>query len=201
MLRLSWRIVELLRLAFRALTRLPRGAAIALGGAAGDQPARAGRLPLVLLIVLPIAWLAAWCLPRVTLVMSPSIDAWAVRVAPGPIRVGDLVRYRLVHPVAGPNPVDITKRALCMPGARLTMIELPSRTAPRRRDAYYFCDGAALGISLPYSRKGVALSHMRWQGIIPPGLAYIGSHHPYGFDSRYFGLVPLARLTRMERLL
>jgi type IV secretory pathway protease TraF len=32
-------------------------------------------------------------------------------------------------------------------------------------------------------------------------MVYVGSTHPRGFDSRYFGLLPISSLTRMERLL
>ena len=36
---------------------------------------------------------------------------------------------------------------------------------------------------------------------MPEGQAYIGSSYKDGFDSRYFGLVPISALTRMERVL
>jgi type IV secretory pathway protease TraF len=37
--------------------------------------------------------------------------------------------------------------------------------------------------------------------VIPRGMVYVGSHHPSGFDSRYYGPVPISRLRRMEKLL
>jgi type IV secretory pathway protease TraF len=162
---------------------------------------RRKRLAHALLIIMPIAVLAAWIGPRVTLVMTPSIDAWAVRAAPGPIGKGDLVMFTLRHPIAGPQPVNVTKYVLCVPGERLSMVETPSRFAAHERDAQYFCNDALLGISLPYSARGLKLDHFHWSGIIPQGQVYVGSHHPRGFDSRYFGLVAIGRLNRMERLL
>lgn len=42
---------------------------------------------------------------------------------------------------------------------------------------------------------------MKWSGIVPAGMIYVGSHHERGFDSRYIGLLPISRLTRMERIL
>ena len=82
------------------------------------------------------------------------------------------------------------------------MIERASPTAPARRDGIYFCNGRLLGISKPYGRNRQRLEHFRWAGgAVPPGMAYVGSANPDSFDSRYFGLVPLARLTRMRRVL
>jgi len=128
----------MLRLAFLAANRLwpglkalPAQAARALGGAVGNQPADNRRLPLNLAVILPVATLTWLGLPGITLVMSPSIDAWAVRRAPGPIGKGDLVEFMLSHPIAGPKPVSVTKRALCLPGERLHEIERPRSMAER----------------------------------------------------------------------
>jgi len=174
---------------------------MALGAPGPDQPARPDRLLRAMLVVLPIALIAALVAPRVTLVMTPSIEAFAVRKSPGPIARGDYVMFTLHHPIAGPKPVSVTKHALCMPGDRLTMFETPSPLVPHSRDGHYFCNDVLLGVSLPHAHNGMKLDHMRWSGIIPAGMVYVGSTHPRGFDSRYFGLLPISSLTRMERLL
>ena len=114
------------RTAWPRLRTLPADAALALGGAVGDQPASGRRFWTMLAVILPVASLTWVGLSQVTLVMSPSIDAWAVRPAPGPIARGDLVQFMLSHPVAGPRPVSVTKRALCLPGERLREIERPA---------------------------------------------------------------------------
>ncbi|WP_337587954.1 S26 family signal peptidase [Sphingobium sp. DC-2] len=154
-----------------------------------------------MIVVLPVALIAALVVPQVNLVMTPSIEAFAVRKSPGPIARGDYVMFTLHHPIAGPNPVSVTKHALCMAGDRLTMFETPSPLVPHSRDGHYFCNGELLGVSLPQAHNGMKLDHMRWSGIIPIGMVYVGSTHPRGFDSRYFGLLQIARLTRMERIL
>ena len=81
----------MLRLAFRAakagwseMKLLPLKTAVALGSAGLGQPPRPKQLWKAFGIVLPIGLLAWWAIPQATIVMSPSIDAWLVREAPGP---------------------------------------------------------------------------------------------------------------------
>jgi type IV secretory pathway protease TraF len=154
-----------------------------------------------LLVACPAALAAGIMMPRVNLVVSPSIEAWVLTEQAGPIARGDYVRFPLSHPVAGPAPVAVTKHALCLPGDKLTTVERSSPLSAHDRDGWYYCNGRLLGISLPRAHNGMVLQHMHWSGTIPPGMAYVGSAHPRGFDSRYFGLVSIKRLTRMERLL
>lgn len=201
MLRLFWSLVRFITSLWPRLRRLPRKAAVALGAPGLDQPARPERLWRAMLLVLPLALVAALVMPQVTLVMTPSIEAYAVRKSPGPIARGDYVMFTLHHPIAAPKPVSVTKHALCLPGDRLTMFETPSPLASNARDGHYYCNGTLLGVSLPQAHNGLKLTHMRWSGIIPAGMAYVGSPHPRGFDSRYFGLLPIASLVRMERIL
>jgi len=180
---------------------LPLRAAVALGASGLGQPPRPGQLLKAYCIVLPLGVLTWWAIPQLTWVISPSIDAWAVRADPGPIHRGNLVSFMLSHPLAGPKPVPVTKYALCMAGDRLDMIEKPS-TAPGQKDGWYFCNGQLLGISKPFGHDGRRLEHFRpARRLIPAGFIYVGSHHPSGFDSRYYGPVAISRLTRMERVL
>jgi len=198
MLRLAWKAGRSL---WPRLKDLPLSAAVALGSGGLGEPARPGQLAKAMAIILPIALLAWWAIPQVTWVMSPSIDAWAVRAAPGPIQRGDLVSFMLSHPLAGPKPVGVTKYALCLPGDRIKMVERPS-SAPDARDGWYYCNGRVLGVSKGLSLKGAKLEHWKpAQATIPAGYLYVGSKHPSGFDSRYYGLIKIARVTRMERVL
>lgn len=197
MLRL-WRLAKAL---IGWLRRLPREAAVALGAADLGHPARPTRLLTAILIVTPLGLFAWWALSQVTFVMSPSIEALAVTPDPGPIIKGDYVMFRFSHALAGPEPVSVTKHALCMPGERLSMIEKPSAMSPREWDGWYFCDGVLLSVSKPFATSGLRLPHLLWAGPIPPGMVFVGSGAPNGFDSRYFGPVPLSALTRMKRIL
>ncbi len=190
------------RAAWPRMRALAADAALALGGAVGDQPADGRRFWTMLALILPVASLTWFGLSKVTLVMSPSIDAWAVTPVPGPIAMGDLVQFMLSHPVAGPRPVSVTKRALCMPGERLREVERPAVDGKRGRRSWYYCGRSFLGATRPFARNGQALGALHWgDRPIPPGYIYVGSDHAGGFDSRYFGPVRIERLTRMERIL
>lgn len=183
------------------LRALPKEAALALGAAQADQSVRSRRLARAYALILPIAAVTAWGLPQLTLIMSPSIDAWVVRKAPGPIHRGDLVSFKLVHPLAGPAPVDVTKYALCFPGDRIEIVETPSMT-PGAWDGSYYCNGHLLGISKAVGHDGQRLSHWKPDAQrIAAGHIYVGSAHASGFDSRYYGPVAISRLIRMEKLL
>lgn len=199
MFRLVWLAAKRL---FLGLMRLPREAAVAVGGAVGDQKARPARFWMALGITLPLATITWQAIPAVTIVMSPSIDAWAVRATPGTIHKGDLVMFALSHPLAGPRPVSVTKRAMCMAGERLREVERRSVFDGKVTNSSYYCGATLLGISRPMGRNGQRLDHLRWgDHVIPAGFIYVGSDHPQGFDSRYFGPVRIDHLTRMERVL
>ncbi len=180
---------------------LPLRAAVALGSAGFGEPPRPDRLWKGLGVVLPVGLAAWWAIPQVTWVMSPSVDAWAVRAVPGVIRRGDLVSFRLSHPIAGPKPVNVTKYALCLPGDRISLIERPSMTGGAW-DGWCYCNSRLLGVSKMRAHDGRQLDHWRpTNGRILPGTIYVGSRHESGFDSRYYGPVAIERLTRMERVL
>lgn len=202
MFKLAWNAA---RAAWPEIKLLPLRAAVALGSSGLGQPVRPAQLWKAYVIVLPIGLAACWAIPQVTWVMSPSIDAIAVRAAPGAIRKGDYVMFMLSHPLAGPRPVNVTKQALCMPGERIAMIEKPAASpgpGKGQSDGYYYCNGRLLGVSKAIGRNGQRLEHwLPHEATIPQGFVFVGSSHPSGFDSRYYGPVALNRLSRMEKVL
>lgn len=199
MLRLCWLAASAAQAAGR---RLWRDLAAAIGPGEAFGMTRHARLGITLMVSLPIAMAAALLLPNIVIVMSPSIDAWLLRRAPGPVSRGDLVSFTLTHPIAGAEPVNVTKKVRCMPGELLRSVERISRSSGGGTDGWYYCGDRFLAISRPRTRDGRALAHLNWgEKRIPAGYVYLGSDHPDGFDSRYYGLVATRRLTRMEKIL
>src|SRR3546814_4431506 len=83
----------------------------------------------------------------------------------------------------------------------ISMIEKPSMSYGEW-DGWYYCNGRLLGVSKPFGHNGQRLEHWRPDnGLILPGTIYVGSTHASGFDSRYYGPIPIERLRRMEKLL
>lgn len=201
MLRLACRLA---RRGLLGLMGLPRAAATALGAPAPGSAAPTDNRRLVrgLLLTIPSALLGNWAVGQLVWVRSPSIDAWAVRPAPGPPGRGDYVMFMLSHPLAGPVPVSVTKKILCLPGEMLIEMKRPALLQGVRGDSAYYCGDHLLGVSKAFSATGRRLDHLEW-GVrpIPPGYVYVGSDHPSGFDSRYYGPVAITRLTRMARIL
>lgn len=199
MLRLAWNAGKF---AWPRVRDLPRHAAAALQSTDPDEPFVQSRLARAILIVSAIALFVWWALPQLIWVRSPSIDAWAVRKTGGEVERNDLVMFELRHPLAGPLPVNVTKYALCLPGDYLAAYTMHSERFPKRLEAAFFCNGSLIGVSKPYGHAGQRLDYFRWKnGPVPKGQAYIGSSYKDGFDSRYFGLVAISALTRMERVL
>lgn len=199
MLRLTWNVG---RFTWPKIRDLPAHAAAALQSTDPDQPFVQSRLARAILIVGAIALFVWWALPQLIWVRSPSIEAWAVRKVGGVIERHDLVMFELRHPLAGPLPVNVTKYALCLPGDTLAAYTMHSESYPNRLEAAFFCNGSLIGVSKPYGHARQRLDYFRWKsGPVPKGKAYIGSSYKDGFDSRYFGLVPISALTRMERVL
>lgn len=199
MLRLAWNAAKSL---WPGVRSLPLKAAVALGATELGKPPRPEQLWKAYGIVLPVGLITWWAIPQITLVASPSIDAWAVHAAPGTIKRGDLVSFELSHALAGPKPVDVTKYALCMPGDRIAVVERPSRILKGATDGWYSCNGHLIGVSKALGHGGQHLAHWQPDGpYIPAGTIYVGSSHPSGFDSRYYGPIAVERLRRMEKVL
>lgn len=53
----------------------------------------------------------------------------------------------------------------------------------------------------PADSLGRAMPSVLPEGIVPPGMALLLAEHPGSFDSRYFGLIPLASLRKTEPVL
>lgn len=139
---------------------------------------------------------------------TPSLPKGIYRIAPGAPERGDLVAFCLESPVwtslarergylgSGSCPSGLRpllKRLAGLPGDAVTVtpdgIQIKSAAgsadvwpAPARRND-------SMDRPLPESSLRV--------GVIPDGMALALAGHPGSFDSRFFGLVPLAGMTRV----
>lgn len=140
---------------------------------------------------------------------TPSLPKGIYRIAPGAPERGDLVSFCLKSSVwtslarergyLGPGSCPsglrpLLKRLAGLPGDAVAVtpddIQITSAAgstcfwpAPARRND-------SMGRPLPASSLRA--------GVIPDGMALALARHPGSFDSRFFGLVPLAGMTRVE---
>ena len=127
-----------------------------------------------------------WVIP-----MTESVRYHLLMLDPGPLHTGDYVNLPMRHPlIDADRTVILTKRIACRAGHQLEF----------RRGVHY-CDGRALGTVLARTRDGDALTPFKWSGTVPPGAVFVSGDHVRSFDSRYFGFVPEAALTRLRPLL
>lgn len=172
-----------------------------LYGGAEIKPITTDKLWKAMAMVLPLSAGIYAIIPRYVIVLNDSIDAHAITAAPGVIRKNDLVSFELSHPLAGPKPRNVSKYALCLPGERLTSRRAPTPLDPSQFDTSWYCGGVYLNTTKNYTKNGDKLDPFVWKdGPVPAGYLFVGSHHVDGFDSRYFGLVPLSSMTRMRKV-
>lgn len=96
---------------------------------------------------------------------------------------GNYVRLNLTAPKMGCDPCSIVKRIGCMPGEWLV-----------GKDGRFFCNGHYLG----QARKGNH-PHFVFDGTVPQGSVFLIGDKENSYDSRYFGLKPLADIETVLR--
>lgn len=144
------------------------------------------RLLLMLIVttflVLPVYYLSG----KLVLNVSPSLDQRALWLSPGEIQLGDFVVFDYSHPIiAEVGLTRMSKRVGCFH---------PQVISVSQRDVY--CDGQLLGTALSVDKHGNPMPVTTDTGEVPQGKAFVIGDHERSFDSRYYGLVDVARMTR-----
>ncbi len=182
---MSWR---------RGLSRQARGWALAAVLAAHDWTRR--RLTMALVTVTLGLVLSHEVMGRLVFIETSSIrPQWLWRTG-RPARSGDYAEFTL--PPASRCPrlqSTVTKRLACGPGDYL-----------RRVGLHFHCNHRPLATrqrqTLPtHCQSDATLPDFHFDGVIPPGWAFALGDHPLSYDSRYWGLVPLAATEKLVPLL
>ena len=121
---------------------------------------------------------------------TPSLPKGIYRISPGSPQKGDLVSFCL----------DGEYAALARERGYLEAGSCPSGLRPllKRLEGL---PGDVVSSDLPLQTldsHGRPMPSALRAGVIPPGMALVLADHPGSFDSRYFGLVPLEGLQRVE---
>ncbi|MGH8459348.1 MAG: S26 family signal peptidase [Nevskiales bacterium] len=136
--------------------------------------------------------LVSWTMDHLVVVRGDSIRYRLVWVAGGEVHKGDYVNLRVSHPIISADGQEtlLTKRVDCIAGETL-----------RFDGKQFWCRDILLGGVIAKTWDGKPLTPFAWDGPIPDGKVFVMGEHPRSFDSRYFGLVDLQRLTRVWGLL
>jgi hypothetical protein len=146
-------------------------------------------IALTLMVGGPLALGVSYLYDRLNITVSESLDHrifWVTDDRPGP---GDYASFELVHPLAGPEPVLISKQLRCWSGDVLT-----------QENRRFFCNGEFLGEAKSESLTGKPLPLFEFAGIIPEGKAFAYGTHKDSFDSRYWGFVELSAAKRLKAI-
>ena len=146
-----------------------------------------GASPSTSLVSKPRNCVISVAMDRVVIAHGDSVPANVLVTAPGPIARGDYVSLWIQHPILGPRPVHLTKQVVCLANDQLHF-----------KDNAYRCNERLLGSPLAQTWDHRPLNRMKFEGRIPAGYAFVMGTHPRSFDSRYFGLVRIARLQRLQ---
>lgn len=150
---------------------------------------RFGREILIISIMVFGGNLAA---SRLSISLTDSVDAKLLVRNEAPLMRDDFVSFILFDERAPGGEARVMKRMICLEGD-----ELRYDAAER----YFYCNDVVVGYVKPRALDGSVLEPFAWTGThIPAGYAYVGGGHKDSYDSRYFGLVSLDRLTRYEKL-
>lgn len=141
--------------------------------------------------MLVLAGIIAFCMDKLVVAKSESVDYTLFWETGGAVEAGDYITFEFQHEyVKGGRPYTLTKRASCMPGQFLEL-----------RAHYHFCDGEKLGFIRERGDSGVPLSRFEWNGPVPEGHVFAFGDHEKSFDSRYWGFVPLSKTTKVVGIL
>lgn len=124
--------------------------------------------------------------------MTDSVDGKVFEILPDEkIERGSVVIFERHDPILPDGVEHMTKHVLCLSGDMLTRIGLE-----------FYCNGAFITRAKTHTRSGNPLNVFNWPGgVVPNDMFFAATDHPDGYDSRYFGFVPLDQATVLERKL
>jgi type IV secretory pathway protease TraF len=124
--------------------------------------------------------------------MTESVDGKIFKMRPDlTVSKETTVMFEWNDPVLPKGVKHMTKHVLCFPGDVL-----------KREGLAFYCNGVIISRAKQHTRTGDPLKAFDWtEGKVPNGVFFAGTDHPDGYDSRYYGFVPLDSAVVVERAL
>jgi conjugative transfer signal peptidase TraF len=154
---------------------------------------RALRLVGALAIATVVVVTARLLAPRFVWNLSASLPRGLYRLEPAAaLRRGAVVSF---SPPPAATALISARRYLPDRASLLKLVVGLPGDFVRVDDTAYVVNGDVIGVIANRDSAGRPLAPRHYSGLVPPGLAFVASHAPLSFDSRYFGPVPLSTLT------
>ena len=148
----------------------------------------------VLILTIAALWLMmiADFMRGYALNMTESVEGKIFKIQQGQaIERGSIVIFPWNDPVLPDGVEHMTKHVMCLPGDTL-----------EREGLVFICNGRSITRAKTHTFSGDPLSVFDWPGgPVPEGVFFAATTHPDRYDSRYYGFVPLASATVVERVL
>jgi len=145
------------------------------------------KLFLILLIFISIILLFPWVACYNT---TPSLPRGLYILDFEKLHEGSIVRFRLTNQAQFPfiKTNTLLKRVAALQGDSVDI-----------SDNGYYVNNVYLGNRLSTDSKGNALPQYTYHGIVPAGMAFVHGD-ANSFDSRYYGPLPIKRLTTYKKI-
>lgn len=131
--------------------------------------------------IITAGWIGGTALfERVVYVGSVSIEhtvCWLTDETP---KKGDFANFSLSHALIKNSPVLITKQIACGPQDVLT-----------KEGTTFYCNDNEIGSAKVATPSGIPYPAFEFNGVVPPGKAFVYGSHPDSFDSRYWGFIDI----------
>jgi conjugal transfer pilin signal peptidase TrbI len=121
--------------------------------------------------------------PRLAYTYTPSLPytvfiEWR-RFPEKDIAQGSYVKFVLSHPLLFQGKETVVFKRISCDEGHLLRVSWPN----------YYCDGLLLGEAKAKSLKGEPAPRFEFNGVVPPGRAFVTASHKDSFDSRYWGFL------------
>ncbi|WP_262695997.1 S26 family signal peptidase [Kordiimonas aquimaris] len=124
--------------------------------------------------------------------MTASVDGKIFKMRPDlAVEKQATVMFKRDDPLLPAGVNHMTKHVLCFSGDIL-----------KRDGLDFYCNGEKITRAKRATKTGDPLRVFDWsEGQVPEGVFFAGTRHPDGYDSRYYGFVPLGSAVIVEKVL
>lgn len=150
---------------------------------------------LKLILTFTFVWFVQYQMEGLIIQPTPSMTGtFYIKSEEVVLKKNDTVRFVISNPyIFDGKPTSLIKKIKCMPS---DVLKIDS-------EGWVTCNDYFLGMAGDRVNEGTGevIKMFQYNGVIPEDKAFVMGEHPTSFDSRYYGLVVLSELTKVEKLI